>query len=215
MRLRRFIYALMDLLVPGTCVFCGTTGEADEKNICRGCYAELPWMEPASSPRAGVFERSIAMLHYSFPVDAAIKALKFNRKLYYVPAFVEVLCSARELLPTDIDAVLPVPLHWRRKALRGFNQAMELAKPVAHMLNVPLVRGVYRKHATPYQSGLGATERARNLRHAFSVRRSLSSEHILIIDDVVTTGATTQQLARTLLSNGVSKVSVLVVASAD
>lgn len=155
------------------------------------------------------------MLQYTFPVDAAIKALKFNRKLYYAPALAQVLCSARELLPVGIDAVLPVPLHWRRKTLRGFNQALELAQPVARMLNVPLVRGVYRKQATPFQSGLGAVERARNLRHAFSVRRPLVHEHILIVDDVITTGATTQQLARTLVSNGVRKVSVLVVAGAD
>lgn len=214
MSLRKLVHLLSDLIIPGTCVFCGTTSAADETHICTGCYADLPWNQPATCPRSGIFERSIAMLQYTFPVDAAIKALKFNRKLYYAPAFAQVLCAARELLPAGIDGVLPVPLHWRRKTLRGFNQANELARPVARMLKVPLVGSVYRKHATPFQSGLGAAERARNLRHAFFVRRPLPHEHILIIDDVVTTGATTQQLAKTLISNGVRKVSVLVVAGA-
>lgn len=211
----RLRHALEELIMPRTCVFCGVPSAVDEQYICAGCYADLPWNRPAVAPCSGIFERSIAMLHYSFPVDAAIKAFKFDRKLYYAPAFSAVLCCAQELLPMDIDAILPVPLHWRRKALRGFDQAAEIAKPVARMLHVPLVKGVYRKHATPFQSGLGATERARNLRHAFSVRKPLSYQHVLIIDDVVTTGATTQQLARTLFSNGVRKVSVLVVAKAD
>lgn len=206
---------LIDFLAPWSCAFCGTPSDKNEKGICVGCYADLPWSEPAISPTPGIFECSIAMLQYEFPVDVAIKALKFNRSLFYVPAFTEILCTARGLLPTDVDAVLPVPLHWRRKTRRGFNQATELAKPVAEMLGVPLLKGVYRKHATPFQSGLGAAERRRNLRRAFSVRKALGGIHVLIIDDVVTTGATSSQLAKVLLSHGAEKVSMLAVARAE
>jgi len=154
------------------------------------------------------------MLHYSFPIDIAIKALKFRRKLFYGPAFAEVLCVAKPLLPAGIDAVLPVPLHWRRKAVRGFNQAMETAQPIAKSLGVPLVRNVQRKKATPFQSGLDAAERARNLRRAFMITRPHTYTHILVIDDVVTTGATSEALATLLLSSGVTKVSFLAVARA-
>ena len=161
-----------------------------------------------------IFEASIAMLHYSFPIDVAIKAMKFRRKLFYAPAFAETLAVARPLLPPDIDAVLPVPLHWRRKAIRGFNQATELARPVAKSLGVPLARNVRRTRSTPFQSGLDAAERARNLRSAFVVTRPGSCGHVLIIDDVVTTGATTRALARRLLASGATKVSVLAVARA-
>ena len=152
------------------------------------------------------------MLHYSFPVDAAIKAFKFNRKLFYAPAFTEVLYSARPVLPSDVDAILPVPLHWRRKALRGFNQVTEIAKPLSKLLGLPLAQGVCRAKATPYQSGLAARERARNLRQAFTVDRVFSYAHVLIVDDVITTGATTGALARVLFASGVQKVSVLAVA---
>jgi len=178
---------ILDFLAPRSCVFCGEPGEGSEKSICTGCFADLPWNETP---------------------------LKFRRHLFYAPALAEVLCVAKPLLAPDIDAVLPVPLHWRRKAMRGFNQATEIAKPIAKSLSVPLVSIVRRKRATPFQSGLDAVERARNLRRAFTIIRPASYTHILIVDDVVTTGATVQALATLLLSSGVTKVSVLAVARA-
>lgn len=205
---------IMDFLAPRSCVFCGEPGEGSERSICAGCFADLPWIETPVSPTPGIFVASIAMLHYSFPIDVAIKALKFRRKLFYAPAFAEILCAAKPLLPPDIDAVLPVPLHWRRKAMRGFNQATEFARPTAKSLGVPLVRNVRRQRATPFQSGLDAAERARNLQSAFVITRPGPCTHVLIIDDVVTTGATARALAKLLLSSGVTKVSVLAVARA-
>lgn len=206
--------SILDFLAPPSCVFCGLTSVGDEKSICRGCYDDLPWSEPRVSPTPGIFECSIAVVHYSFPVDAAIKAFKFGRKLYYAPAFAELLCSSLAFLPADIDAVLPVPLHWRRKASRGFNQASEIARPVAKCLGLPLLKGVRRKKPTPSQSGLVAKDRVRNLADAFEVTRVLSHTHVLIVDDVVTTGTTMLALAKALLNNGVSKVSSLAVARA-
>jgi len=205
---------IVDLLAPQSCVFCGTLSEPGEKSICGGCFEDLPWNQPVVSPTPGVFQCAIAMLHYSFPIDVAIKALKFNRKLFYVPAFAEVLCRAEEFLPEGIDAVLPVPLHWRRKAHRGFNQATEIAKPVADLLSLPLLRGVRRCEATPFQSGLTAKDRVHNLRRAFKATRALTHDHVLIVDDIVTTGATARAIAKIVLGKGVRKVSLLTLARA-
>ena len=205
---------ILDFLAPQSCVFCGSPSEGGEKNICRACFADLPWNEPATSPAPGNFECSIALMHYSFPIDVAIKSLKFRRKLYYSPALAEILCAARPLLPADIDALLPVPLHWRRKATRGFNQAVEISKPVSKMLRVPTLQYVQRRKATPSQSGLDAGERARNLRDAFTATRRIRYEHVLIVDDVVTTGATARALLKELLNAGAAKVSLLAVARA-
>ena len=155
------------------------------------------------------------MLEYSFPIDAAIKALKFGRKLHYGPALAETLFAGLHLLPANLDAVLPVPLHWRRKTYRGFNQAMEIAAPVARRLNLPLVHNVVRRKATPYQSGLNARDRASNLAGAFRVQGLLPYRHILIIDDVLTTGATSEMLARVVRRAGVDAVSMLAVAAAN
>jgi len=147
-------------------------------------------------------------------VDAAIKALKFQKRLFYGPALAELLCRECRHLPDDIDAVLPVPLHWRRRWFRGFNQAEEIAVPVAKYLGLPLLRCVKRMRATPFQSGLSARERATNLRGAFIVRGAMSWRHVLIVDDVITTGTTARQLARVVLNAGARRVSVLAVARA-
>lgn len=205
---------LLDFLAPRSCAFCGVPSTEDEQSLCVNCFKDLPWREPPASPAPGIFECSIAMLEYEFPIDVAIKALKFKRRLYYAPALAEVLIAAVRLLPADIDSVLPVPLHWRRKLVRGFNQASELAAPLARALDLEILRGVRRRKATSSQSGLGATERRKNLRQAFSVPQRVSSEHVLIVDDVVTTGATLTEIGKVLLRSGAKKVSALTVASA-
>ena len=200
--------------MPLRCVFCGTRTVGDERFVCAGCRADLPWLESPRSPAPSPMTAMVAPLAYEFPVDAALKALKFKRRLYYAPAFGDFLCDAMRFLPGDIDALLPVPLHWGRTALRGFNQALEISQAVRRRYSLPLVTGVVRRRATSPQSGLSAAERRRNVRKAFAVRRGLTAHHVLIVDDVVTTGATTRQLGRSLLDNGVEKVSVLAVAKA-
>ena len=234
MSLLSTLQVIDDLIMPRRCVFCGVRTGVAEASVCSSCRSDLPWIEyscrtcaeplQAESPngvncaacqkRPPPLVRCVAPLEYSFPIDIAIKALKFNRKLFYAPALSELLCSCSSSLPRDIEAILPVPLHWRRKATRGFNQAMELGKPLARHLGLPLVHGVYRQHATPFQSGLTASERSRNLRRAFASKRAISHKHVLIVDDVITTGATTRQLAIVLQASGVEKVSAVAVARA-
>ena len=200
--------------MPLRCVFCGTRTYAGEHYICGGCDADLPRVESPPPPVASPCAYELAPLAYEFPVDAAIKALKFRRKLFYAPALAQILCEACSRLPSDIDAVLPVPLHWRRRWVRGFNQALEIARPVARHLGVPIVTHVVRRRATRSQSGLQARERAGNLRSAFGMRGRLESEHPLIVDDVITTGATIHEIARMLRRAGVPRISALAVARA-
>jgi len=221
-------------VLPNACVFCGTRCRPGEAPICKDCHADLPWIENAcgrcASPVEAVlpsgvhcsrcqanpppFDATIAPLGYRFPVDAAIKAMKFRRKLCYVSAFTHLLAKSMQRLPGEIDALLPVPLHWVRHATRGFNQAAELCRPLSTLTGLPLIRNVMRTRATPYQSGLVARHRQGNLRSAFSVRAALHADHVLIVDDVVTTGETCRELAQVLLDAGVEKVSVLAVARA-
>lgn len=210
MLLRAFDRAVMPL----RCVFCGTRTCADEHYICGGCDADLPRVESPPPPVASPCAYELAPLAYEFPVDAAIKALKFRRKLFYAPALAQLLCEACATLPDDIDAVLPVPLHWRRRWIRGFNQALEIARPVARHLGVPIVTSVVRKRATRSQSGLSARERASNLRSVFSLRGKLESAHLLIVDDVITTGTTIHEIARLARRAGVPRVSALAAARA-
>ena len=225
---------LEDALMPRRCVFCGVVSLADERYICRECYADLPWIrhscptcaiELPSSVASGVacaqcqarpppFTNAVAPLDYAFPVDAAVKALKFRRKLFFVPGFAEVLLASVSQLPPDIDALLPVPLHRWRQLRRGFNQASELAKPIAKATGLPLIHDVQRTIATPYQSGLNARARRQNLKAAFTVDRRIDARHILIVDDVITTGETGRHLAKALLEGGADEVSIIAVARA-
>lgn len=221
-------------IMPRRCAFCGTELDAGRLPACSGCVADLPWLENAcarcaaplpSLPGPGAWcgacqasppptSRAVAPLLYEFPVDAGLKALKFRRQLFYAPAFAELLLRALGDLRHDVDALLPVPLHWRRLARRGYNQANELCKPIARRTGLPVIGGVARCRATAAQSGLSANARNRNLRGAFVVKRRVSARHVLLVDDVITTGATTRHLALALLQKGVEEVSVAAVARA-
>jgi len=221
-------------VLPRACVFCGIRCGKDQGPVCNACHVDLPWIDNAcsrcASPVAaklpsGVhcaacqlncppFEFAIAPLEYAFPVDAAIKAMKFRRKLFYVPAFAYLLAESLRRVPTDVDALLPVPLHWRRQAVRGFNQAAEVCRPIRRNTGLPIISNVTRARATPYQSGLTSARRQRNLSAAFVVRGDVRARHVLIVDDVITTGETCRHLASVLLDAGVEKVSVLAIARA-
>ncbi len=231
---RRIAAQTLSGLMPRRCVFCGVTNRGDERFLCPGCHDDLPWIRHAcphcarslpgeSAPRLPCascqaspppFTAAVAPLEYAFPVDAAIKAFKFRRRLFFAPAFAEILSAAAAGLPPDVDALLPVPLHRWRQLRRGFNQAAELAAPLAAATGLPMIGNVTRGRATPYQSGLGARERRRNLAGAFRVSGELRARHVVVVDDVITSGETCGQLARLALAHGAEKVSVLALARA-
>lgn len=224
--------ALESAIMPRCCVFCGAVCQPHEDYICRGCTRDLPWNDsqcptcarPQKTPLVAdlscascqvappPFTAAAAPFRYAFPIDAAIKLLKFRRRLEYSPAFGAMMAGMLTALPADIDSLLPVPLHWRRQAGRGFNQADEICRELRRRSGLPVIRNAHRVRATPYQSGLDAVARARNLNGAFVVQGDIVAKHILVIDDVITTGTTCRQLAEELLRAGVPKISVLALA---
>ena len=214
------------------CAICDL--DAGRDRICERCRDVLPWNDPhceccgqplSSLQPAGVscdscqlvrppFTKARAPLEYGFPVDAIIKAIKFRRQLSFVPALTGILLQTLENEFAGVDALLPVPLHRMRQLQRGFNQSMELARPLHRATGLPLVVQAKRTRATMPQTGLDAAERKRNLHGAFAVSGRLRCRHPLIVDDVITTGETCSQLAIALLKSGASDVSVLAVAHA-
>lgn len=161
-----------------------------------------------------MFCKTVAALKYAFPADSALKAYKFNAQLHYAPAFASLLSPLLKREFVDADALIPVPLHRWRHAKRGFNQATEIAKPLARASGLPIVLTMQRIRSTPSQSGLDAAERRRNLNGAFAIRAPLSCRHPVIVDDVMTTGETCRQVSRLLIEAGAESVGVLVVARA-
>ena len=202
------------LLMPIRCAFCATRCESFESFICSACMHDLPWRTPLCTTDHPPLSVIAAPLEYAFPVDAALKLLKFQRRCDYVPAFAELLWQVAGELPGDIDALLPMPLHWRRQAMRGFNQAFELCVELRKHSGLPLLAGIRRIRATPFQSGLDAADRRHNLRNAFLAREAITAKHVLIVDDVITTGESCARLAAVAIAAGATKVSALSVARA-
>ena len=181
--------------IAGICVFCGQA--ADGGRICGQCRRTLPWnntfceccgqvMMAGQPPGVACvacqslrppFEKARAPLIYDFPVDAVIKAIKFRRQLWYVPALTALLRRTLTSEFAQVDALVPVPLHRWRQMTRGFNQATELCRPLHKATGLPILTQVARIRATSAQTGLNTAERKRNLKNAFAVSGTLKSRH--------------------------------------
>ena len=148
-------------------------------------------------------------------MDSLIHDLKFRGQLFLAPFFAEFLLEAvrarRVPLP---QCLLPVPLHSRRLAYRGFNQALEICRPLGQALRLPILAHCYRRHPGPPQASLPASRRMTNVSGAFHSRRPPNHTHIAIVDDVLTTGNTANALAKALSNDGVRHVEVWVAARA-
>jgi ComF family protein len=122
-------------------------------------------------------------------------------------------------LPRDMtfDVIVPMPLHWMRRWQRGFNQSELLARDLQRRTGIPWVRAIKRKRATPAQAGLTRAERRDNVAGAFEVRKqaAIRGKHVLLVDDVITTGATASACASILKRAGARRVSVLTLARVD
>ncbi|HEX8874093.1 MAG TPA: ComF family protein [Nitrosospira sp.] len=175
-----------------------------ESRICGACLANLP-----------AFDRSVAALEYAFPVDALLHALKYQANLAMARVLADLLAARidhidRIELP---DFIVPMPLHPGRLRERGFNQALEIARRISKKTGVALLPGVcQRARDTPSQTGLPWKEREQNIRGAFTCEANLEGKHIAVLDDVMTTGATLNELAKALRKSGAAHVSVWVVA---
>ena len=210
------------------CMVCGEAGQ-DGRDLCQACHAALPWQGQACLrcalplPIPGTcgaclqdpppLAETHAVFDYAFPLDRLLPRLKFHRDFASGRVLAQAMVE-RCAHWTRPDALLPVPLHRGRLRRRGFDQALELARPLARAMELPLLDGVLkRSKSTRAQSQLDADARKRNLRDAFHVgaRESLPA-HIVLVDDVMTTGATLHAAARTLLAGGVERVDAWVCA---
>ncbi|HZQ72532.1 MAG TPA: ComF family protein [Burkholderiales bacterium] len=218
--------SLSSRLFGGSCFLC--RGAAREL-LCAACLADLPRLPAAQCPRCALasplgalcgrclarpphFDGTVAALAYAFPADALVHALKFRGELALAPLLASLL--RERLAPLrDIDCVVPVPLAARRLRERGYNQAVEIARPVASALRAPLELALCeRSRDTATQTELPWSERAKNVRGAFRATRPLGGASIAVVDDVMTTGSTLDELAATLKQAGAARVVNWVVA---
>lgn len=193
-----------------SCIRCALPLPDDLTNnlLCGRCIKKPPAFDYAYSP-----------LRYEDDVIRLMHQLKFSEKITFSRTFGEMLLQLlrQKLSQGDVqqglnkpDCLLPVPLHRSRLRQRGFNQSIELARVVSEKLNLPIeYDAVRRNRSTTSQMGLDAKARRINIKGAFSVTHQLNAKHVLIIDDVMTTGSTVNELAKILKQNGVKHVGVL------
>ncbi len=167
--------------------------------------------------RAPAFDASVAAAAYEAPFDVLVRGLKYGARLAYAPLLASLLHERMAAHPMDIDVLIPVPLSRDRMATRGFNQSTEIARPLARRIEKRLdTTSVLRTRDTPPQTALPFDARRKNIRGAFAVidsRRSLlEGLTVGVVDDVMTTGSTLDEMAATLKRAGVARVVNLVVA---
>lgn len=209
------------------CLLCGAMSR--DGLCCAACRADLPRLPAAHCPVCALptaegetcghclrqpppFDHTEAAFSYAFPLDALVKALKFHEQLILVHFLADELAACVRQRP---DAVLAMPLHPARLQARGFNQSQLLAARLAQRFDLPLLNDVAaRVRDTPPQSTLPWKERNKNMRHAFAVSQpdAVRDRHIAIVDDVMTSGASTGELAAALKAAGAKRITVWVVA---
>ena len=218
---------MLKYLSPFRCVLC----EAPlwrRYDLCRRCEATLPWCGGQACQQCGAqimtgdrcgqclkqppgFTQTIAVLWYQDTTIPLVTQCKYHYRLAHARVMGQLLAQRlanhyqHQPLP---DAIVPLPLHWRRQRQRGFNQSVLLAKMVARHLSVPLCLLLKRSRHTQPQVGLKGAAREHNVQGAFSVKWPLLHQHVLLIDDVMTTGASVRAATACLLQSGMERVDI-------
>lgn len=206
--------ALLGLLFPRKCVLCHRLLEADEPRLCPACAASIP--EPVSGARRGThYRRWASALWYEDQVRSSFVRYKFGGCRFYARAYGPLLANAIEKqLGTQYDLLTFIPINSLRRRRRGYDQTLLLAVEAGRLLGSPPVPTLKKRRRKPQSRTINAEDRQRNIRGAFSVPDPtlVQDRRILLIDDVLTTGATVSEASRVLLEAGARLVDVATLA---
>lgn len=219
-----------------SCLLCKSADGGDIA-ICNDCVKDLPWHIQPHCPQCGLlsfnsqlcghclksapdFDATHALFTYVYPLDALLQRYKYGSMLNFSHSFADLMSEDLLLSNTkakDIDLIIPMPMHPQRLQERGFNQALEIAKLVSNKLEVPLdYKSCLRNKLTPPQASLPLKERVKSIHGVFSIKKShahnLQGLKIALIDDVMTSGASLNELAKTIKKAGASHVECWVIA---
>lgn len=215
-------------LITQDCLLCAAASEANI--VCNACAADLPKLQKPCCPRCALstpngeicgrcltkpphYEATFAAYRYDFPLDKLVQSFKYGHRLALSAFLGQNLAALAANLVADV--IIPLPLHPERLRERGFNQALELARPVSSSLQLPIdATHCNRTRNTPAQANLPWRERVKNVRGAFFCSADFTGKRIILVDDVMTTGASLDECARTLKLHGAAEITLLVVARA-
>jgi ComF family protein len=213
------------VLLPQSCLLCAA--DCGNALLCPACHDGLPRLPDTRCPRCALptpqgavcgnclkqaphFDATVAAFDYAFPVDKLVQQLKYAHRLAVADFFANALL--REELPS-VELVIPLPLSNSRLRERGFNQAVEIARPIARALDLPLaLTSCTRRVDTAPQAMLPWKERRKNVKNAFECTVDLGGRSLLLVDDVMTTGATLDECARVLKDHGAGTICCCVTA---
>lgn len=235
--LRSALRFALDFALPQLCPSCREP-LGNGNGLCAHCWSRLSLIEPPYCARLGIpfaydpgasllsmeaiasppaYDRARAAVRYDDISRALVHSFKYSDRLDLSPMMGQWMARAGRELLVEADALVPVPLHWRRLWARRFNQSAALAGVISVLTDVPVVHGGLRRvRATPQQVGKSKAERADNVQGAFRVAAEHGSDiagrRLVLVDDVLTSGATADACARALLRAGAGHVDVLVFA---
>jgi len=216
-------------LLPYCCIACHKLSDR-QQDLCHSCLNSLPLIEtmctqcahplPAQNlcgqcrQQTPAFDKTIAAFAYTDLIPHFIQQFKYQHRLVYGRVLGDLLLE--QILryhPVDVEALIPMPLHWWRHLRRGYNQSYLIAKILGKQLGLPVYQqSIYRRRATKIQRSLTKSQRAQNMQHAFHLGKTLPYQRVAIIDDVMTTGHTVNALAQALKQAGATWVEVWVIA---
>lgn len=221
---------LLDQLLPAPCLLCGLASP-DYQLLCPECNNALPRLNrelflcsccslplTSDAPLCGkclrkppAFAQSSIAFNYTHPLDFLIHQFKYRRQLSSGKLLARLLAETCQTSARP-DFLVPVPIHWRKRWQRGFNQSELMAYWVGKQLGIPVLSACQQTHYHHSQKGLSRAERIKNLRQSFSVKqdnkRKIDNAHIALIDDVVTTTATARTLSELLIKAGAQRVDI-------
>ncbi len=184
-------------LLNNPCTLCGLENQTSGSH-CAACLYDPPRWQNLVAP----------LIYQGLARDLLIQ-LKFSQSLHLANSLVSSVIHQFRASNTLPEVLLPVPLHRKRLLDRGFNQAFEIARALSHLLDIPVdTRALRRVRYTDSQSGLSANQRQKNILKAFAYESSKSYSHVAVVDDIVTTGSTANEITKTLHRAGVQHVSI-------
>ena len=235
-RLRGVLRRSLDVALPPLCPSCRDL--VTDTGLCPACWSKLAFISAPYCPRLGIpfaydpgpgilsmqaiadppaYNRARAAVRYDDVARKLVHALKYGDRMDLAPMIGRWMTRAGHELLGDADALVPVPLHWRRLWTRRFNQSAALAEHIARESGIAVTHAALKRvKATAQQVGLSRKDRATNVQGAFKVapdaRPEVAGRRLILIDDVLTSGATSDACARALLRAGAAQVDVLVFA---
>lgn len=209
------------LLIP-YCFACNTQLINNDYPYCEACYSQLPFQQHICAQcgqqlaqgqdycgmcltKPPNFDACFCPFEYIEPIKSQICAFKYNDRPELAQALAQIM--AQEIKDNGLempDLLIPVPMHTSKLRKRGYNQASLIAKKLGQLLDIEVANNIIEKHiATPAQAELSLVQRRKNLKRSFKLKNKITSKHVAIVDDVFTTGTTTEEIAKILKRNGV------------